>query len=252
MSTRNEQGPGGKNTGILRIYVWELPVRLAHWMIVLALTVLAVTGTYMHDPLIVAFSNRAWVMGTARYIHLLAGFTLTAAFIWRFYWFFAGNRFASWRQFIPLAKSRRDGMGGMLKYYLFLRWWPKTEVGHNALAGMAYTGVYGLVVAEILTGFAMFDNILGNRTLHFFIGWLPRLIDIQYLRAIHFGVMFLFLVFLIHHVYSAVLVSKEEKGGIMESIFTGYKYFPKGHFTEQGLPVVHAAEEVEEPEVVKR
>ena len=37
----------------------------------------------------------------------------------------------------------------------------------------------------------------------------------------------------------------------MESIFTGYKYFPEGHFTEQGLPITHAVEEVDEPEVVK-
>jgi len=104
-------------------------VRLAHWMIVLALTVLAVTGAYMHDPFIVAFSHRALGDGHGALYSLAGGVTLTAAFIWRFYWFFAGNRFANWRQFIPLAQSRRDGMGGMLKYYLFLRWWPRRKWG---------------------------------------------------------------------------------------------------------------------------
>jgi hypothetical protein len=30
--------------------------------------------------------------------------------------------------------------------------------------------------------------------------------------------------FVIHHVYSAILVSKEEHNGLMESIFTGWKF----------------------------
>lgn len=132
-------------------------------------------------------------------------------------------------------------MKGMLKYYGFFRWWPVPEVGHNALAGAAYAVVYGLVVIEIFTGLALFDNILGNRTLHFFIGWLPRLIDLQYLRAIHFGVMFLFGVFLIHHVYSTILISKEEKSGLLESIFTGYKYIP-----EDQLSSTHEVVEAEQ------
>ncbi len=212
---------------VVRVYVWELPVRLAHWIIVAALVVLAFTGTYLHSPFLVSVGNNAWVMGTMRYIHLLAAFVFMAAALLRFYWFFAGNHWANWRQFLPLEKERRGGMRGMLKYYLFFRWRPVSAIGHNALAGSAYTMIYGLVIAEILTGLALFDNVLGGPVLHFFIGWLPRLIDLQYLRAIHFGGMFLFGIFVIHHVYSAVLISKEEKSGLMESIFTGYKYFSK-------------------------
>jgi Ni/Fe-hydrogenase 1 B-type cytochrome subunit len=33
--------------------------------------------------------------------------------------------------------------------------------------------------------------------------------------------------FLIHHVYSAVLVGSAEKNGEMESIFTGWKFVPQ-------------------------
>jgi Ni/Fe-hydrogenase 1 B-type cytochrome subunit len=34
-------------------------------------------------------------------------------------------------------------------------------------------------------------------------------------------------VFVIHHVYSAVLVSWEERNGLIESIFTAYKFIPE-------------------------
>ena len=218
---------GIEHSRLDRVYVWQLPVRLAHWVIVVCLVVLSFTGVYIHRPFLVAVDSRAWTMGTMRFIHVLTGFVLMCALMWRFYWFFAGNRWSSWRQFIPLKKERRAGISKMLRYYLFLRWTPPEEVGHNALAGATYCVIYGLLVLELLTGLALFDNVLGSGTLHSFIGWLPMLVNLQYLRMIHYGVMFLFGAFLIHHVYSAVLVSREEKNGIMESIFSGYKYLPE-------------------------
>jgi Ni/Fe-hydrogenase 1 B-type cytochrome subunit len=63
--------------------------------------------------------------------------------------------------------------------------------------------------------------------MHFVFGWLPRLIDIQWLRGIHFFFMFVFWFFFIHHIYSALVVSQEEKSGVMESIFSGYKFIPE-------------------------
>jgi len=57
-------------------------------------------------------------------------------------------------------------------------------------------------------------------------------VDIQYLRLMHFCIMFAFFAFVIHHVYSAVLVSWEERNGLIESIFTGYKFIPKAELDE--------------------
>jgi Ni/Fe-hydrogenase 1 B-type cytochrome subunit len=36
--------------------------------------------------------------------------------------------------------------------------------------------------------------------------------------------MFAFWMFFLHHLYSAMLISKEEKARVMESIFSGYKF----------------------------
>jgi Ni/Fe-hydrogenase 1 B-type cytochrome subunit len=44
--------------------------------------------------------------------------------------------------------------------------------------------------------------------------------------------MFAFFAFVIHHVYSAVLVSWEERNGLIESIFTGYKFVPRDELAE--------------------
>jgi hypothetical protein len=49
------------------------------------------------------------------------------------------------------------------------------------------------------------------------------------------GYIFGFIAFTIHHVYSAVLVSAEERNGLIESIFTGYKFVPAWDLEAQGF-----------------
>jgi Ni/Fe-hydrogenase 1 B-type cytochrome subunit len=215
-----------------RVYVWELPVRVSHWFIVLSAGVLAFTGYYMHNPFIIDRSPTAYMMGTVRFTHLIAASVFISAFILRFYWFFAGNEWSNWHAFVPIHRRQWQGMGRMVAYYSFLRKNIAHHVGHNALAAVAYMVMFTLMLIEILTGLALYSYTVSNRILTFFIGWLPRLIDISYLRLTHFLVMFAFFIFVIHHVYSAVLVSWEERNGLIESIFTGYKFVPEEELKE--------------------
>ena len=215
-----------------RVYVWELPVRVSHWFIVLSAAVLAFTGYYMHNPFITVRARTAYVMGTMRYIHLLAASVFISAFLLRIYWFFVGNEWSNWRAFVPIRRQQWQGMGRMVAYYSFLRNNLTHSVGHNALAAVTYMVMFTLMFVEILTGLALYSYTVSNRVLTFFIGWLPRLIDISSLRLAHFLIMFAFFVFVIHHVYSAVLVSWEERNGLIESIFTGYKFVPEAELEE--------------------
>lgn len=225
-SAVRETHPLAHEENIVRVYVWQWPVRIAHWLIFLSILVLSFTGYYMYVPFIISRSSGAFLMGTMRFIHEVAAFVFIAAVLLRFYWFFKGNRWAHWRGFVPLQRSWRKGLWKQLKYYLFLDRHPDSEVGHNPLAAATYLVVYGLMVVEILTGLALYNHILGSKVLGFFIGWLPSLISVRYLREIHFLIMFAFGAFVIHHVYSAVLIGIEERSGLVGGIFSGYKFFP--------------------------
>lgn len=216
----------------VRTYVWELPVRVSHWFIFLSVVALSFTGYYMHNPFIIARSRNAYVMGTVRFLHLLAAFVFISAFLLRIYWFFAGNEWSRWRAFVPLRRRQWRGIGNMVAYYTFFRRNIAHHIGHNALAAATYMVMFFLMFWEILTGLALYSYTVSNRVLTFFIGWLPRLIDISYLRLSHFCIMFAFFIFVIHHVYSAVLVSWEERNGLIESIFTGYKFMPEAENQE--------------------
>src|SRR5271166_3763308 len=94
--------------GLARVYVWELPVRLAHWLIFFSIIVLSATGYYIGHPFISVpgAARDHFVMGTVRVVHLYAAIVFTLAVLVRIYWMFAGNGYARLMQFIPLSLQR--------------------------------------------------------------------------------------------------------------------------------------------------
>ena len=176
--------------GQVRVYVWEWPVRFSHWVLVFTIVSLSITGFYMHSPYIVARGREAYVMGTMRFIHLVSAFAFMGAVLLRLVWFFLGNRWSHWNQFIPTTRKRFANLIAVGRYYGFMAWSPVRYIGHNPMAGAAYAVVYAMAIVEIVTGLALYSQTLGSKVLTFFVGWIPRLIDIQWLREIHFLIMF--------------------------------------------------------------
>ena len=216
----------------VRVYVWEQPVRVSHWLIFLSVVVLSFTGYYIYNPFIVAKSSTPFLMATIRFIHVVTGFVFISAFLLRIYWFFKGNEWSNWRAFLPIHRRQWRGMGRMVAYYSFLRKDLVHQVGHNALAAVTYLVMFTLMFIEIITGLTLYTQVRGGWLLAPLFSWLPRVIDIQHIRLTHFCIMFAFFAFVIHHVYSAVLVSWEERNGLIESIFTGYKFVPRDELAE--------------------
>ena len=172
-------------------------------------------------------------MAKMRFAHVVSGFVLTGAFVVRFYWFFRGNFWSRWYAYIPIRRRQWQGIRDMLEFYSFLRFDPGMCVGHNPLAALSYFVVYLLILVEILTGLALYDQVLNNPVLHQLIGWLPLLLALSYLRLIHYSLMFVFFAFVIFHVYASILVSNEEESGLLDSIFSGWKFVPAGDLRQE-------------------
>ena len=200
-------------------------MRATHWIIFLSIIVLTVTGYYIYSPFLTSKASHQFVMATMRSIHEITGYVFIAALIIRLYWFFAGNKWARLGQFLPIGRRRARDFKDQLAYYLFLRREPPLAIGHNPLAGLTYLVVFGIMAAEVLTGLALIQHVNPNKTLGYFINWLPHLISWRYIRLIHFVIMFMLWGFFVHHVYSAVLIGLEERSELVKSIFTGYKVF---------------------------
>jgi Ni/Fe-hydrogenase 1 B-type cytochrome subunit len=202
------------------IYVWQLPVRLTHWIVALAIAVLTITGIYIGNPYL---RGGNFLMLYMREWHLVFAVVLLCAVVWRLAWLFMGNLWSSWRGFVPFATPGwlKRSFETML-WYMFLRRRSPDEIGHNPLAAMAYIFIYGLLALEIFSGFAMNSMSWGGWWSVVF-GWIFLFVPANDVRWAHHMIMWLLLGFLIHHIYSSVLMDTEERSGLLSSIVTGYK-----------------------------
>lgn len=220
-------GTRAEARGLVRVYVWELPVRLTHWLIALSIFVLAFTGFYIGNPFLVVSGEARFhfVTGTFKAIHFYAAIVFTLSVLSRVAWMFLGNEYARWRQFLPTTRARWKGVWDTFTFYLFLHRNSPRVVGHNPLAGGTYLVVFALYLLMITTGFAIYSASAALDSPMRAFGFLvPVFGGLQSARWIHHVGMWLVLGFFVHHFMSAFMMSMVERTGILESIFTGIKF----------------------------
>ncbi|WP_448544619.1 Ni/Fe-hydrogenase, b-type cytochrome subunit [Roseiflexus sp.] len=214
-----------------RVYVWEVPVRLTHWVNVVSIVMLCFSGYYIANPYIFVSTREPWgvyFMGTMRFIHFAFAYIFVASLILRTYWAFVGNQWASWRGLFPfLTAEGRRNMWHAVQYYFFLRRNPPEVAGHNALAGTSYMIIVLLYGLSVFTGFTIYGQLHPASIWYTLTDWVTSLVSLQTLRLAHHIIMYLILAFVVHHVYAAWLIDMEEGNGLMSSIFSGYKFLPR-------------------------
>jgi Ni/Fe-hydrogenase 1 B-type cytochrome subunit len=207
--------------------VWDLCVRLTHWGMALSIFVLAGTGYYLGRPFIAVpgAARDHFVTGNVKAVHLYAAIVFAISVLARLAWMLLGGRYASWRQFVPVTRTRMKRFIETVRFYTFLRVDGPGEVGHNPVAGVAYLAVYGLCLVQIATGLALWGASASPDTvLHAFAGIATWLGGLQITRWIHHAVMWLLLGFFVHHLATCILMTRVEGNGLIASIFSGTKF----------------------------
>ncbi len=205
------------------VYVWDLVVRLTHWAIALSILMLAATGIYIGHP----FIRGEFVMGWAKVLHFYFAILFTLGVLARVVWMFLGPRRSSWRNFVPVAKRRRHDLVETIKFYMLLRVTPPRTIGHNPLAGMSYLGVFALYFLMVATGLAMY-SVSTASYMHVWSFFVPVFHGLGWARWIHHAGMWVIVMFFVAHMFFSSLTSRSEKNGTIDSIFSGWKFLPKG------------------------
>jgi Ni/Fe-hydrogenase 1 B-type cytochrome subunit len=208
----------------IRVYAWEVPVRLTHWINFLSILTLSVTGYYIGDPFIHATSGRQYIMGWMRFIHFVAAYAFLMSIIIRLYWSVAGNTYASFRNWFPFSPKRLQAMGNDIKCYLLIGEKSKCHPGHTQLGGLTYLIMMIIFLFMIFSGFAMYSVNKSGAIWTILGGWLLNVMSLQTLRLWHHLLMYVIFSFAMVHVYISTFSDVKEKSGMMGSIFTGYKY----------------------------
>lgn len=206
-------------------YIWELPVRWCHWINVLSIVTLAVTGFFIGYPMAIGQSTSDFTMGWIRFVHFTAAYLFTVSVISRIVWSLIGNQYAGWMEFFPLVtvKGRRKFMKMLRYYFLIDREVPET-IGHNPLAATAYSLLFCFYIIMILSGFALYSEHAPHGIIHAALGWITTFVSNQGLRLAHHLSMWCIFGFVINHIYSAWLMDIKEHGAEISSIFSGYRF----------------------------
>ena len=137
-----EAGPAWK-----RIRVWDLPTRIFHWALVLAVTTAVVTGE---------------IGGSWMAIHGKAGLTIVGLVAFRLVWGWLGSTHARFVNFFPSPKKIRTYFRG--------QW---DGVGHNPLGAISVFALLTLLALQGASGLFSNDDIA-------FAGPLNTLVDQQW------------------------------------------------------------------------
>jgi Ni/Fe-hydrogenase 1 B-type cytochrome subunit len=211
-----------------RIYVWEFPVRLYHWVNAACIVALAATGYLVGSPLAISYSHEAYQQywfGTVRFIHFVAAFVFFFNFLVRIYWGFVGNRFARWRNFLPVRREQWREMSEVLKVDILQTSAHELHsVGHNALAGFIYFLSFLMFLFQAFTGFALYSAMSGSPLLHLFNFVVPLMGGDFVVRQWHHAALWFFVVFTIIHVYLVAYHDYVEGRGTTSSIVGGWKF----------------------------
>jgi Ni/Fe-hydrogenase 1 B-type cytochrome subunit len=212
----------GRDMGLARVYVWELPVRISHWLIFFSIIILSFTGYYIGHPFII-------VSGPARdHFHLYTAIVFVQAVFVRIYWMFAGNTYARITELIPLTPRRFRSLWQAMLFYSYIRRDPEEYPGHSALAGMSYLAIFAIYLVMIVTGLALYASQSAvDSPFRVFGALAPMFYGLPIARLIHHVGMWLLLIFVVVHIYFVLLSSITDYAGTFDSIFSGYKFFPR-------------------------
>jgi len=185
----------------LRHPLW---IRLLHWSNMISITMLCLTGFYIHAPQSFRlFEN----MDNARTFHFAFAMLLIVGVVWRIYLGFATG---DWKNIVYAPIKDTKKLPSMIKYYTFLAkdhpFYGKYNPGQKAM----YTSVFVLAIVMIITGFILYKPVTFASWAYFFGGYLV-------VRMIHYIITWIFVIMVLVHVY----LDLAEGLPVLVSMFTG-------------------------------
>lgn len=215
-----------------KVYVYEGPLRLWHWVNAVCIVVLCVTGYLIGSPpaSVGGEASEAFLMGYIRMIHFSAGQIMAVFFLMRIYWAFAGNHHARQLFLIPIWSRRWWGeVFHEIKWYAFLERDPKKYIGHNPLAQLAMFFLFLIpLIIMLLTGFALYAEGQGTDTWWFAaFGWVIFALggNSFFVHTVHHLLMWVIVVFAIVHIYAAIREDIMSRQSLLSTMVSGWRYF---------------------------
>lgn len=196
------------------VYHWTAAVRIHHWVNLLAMALLVLTGFYIHFPWGKgATETMAWM----RVIHLWMAYVLLFGLIARIYLMFNSRADADWKDMLPLWGNIKN-IPDIALYYAFITNTHKHYHRYNPLQGLTYCFIGVMIFFMAATGFALHTGWL-----HAQFNWVNALTgSLMYTRMLHFFGMWILILVSFMHVYFVFRQNALDHDRCFLSMFDGY------------------------------
>ena len=167
-----------------RILVWDLPVRVFHWL------------------LAISFAGAFLTAESERYrdIHVALGYTVLGLLAFRLVWALVGSRYARLTSFAFGPRAVRAYLRSLLTFR------PQHFVGHNPAGSWAIYLLVTLGLVAGATGYATYNDIGG-----------------EWLEDLHEGAANFMLAVVFVHIAGVIVSSLMHRENLVKAMVTGYK-----------------------------
>jgi cytochrome b len=188
--------------------IWDLPVRIFHWVLVAIFVFQAVTG---------------WIGGYVMELHLASGYALLVGVVFRVIWGFVGGTHARFASFLA-------GPGATLRFArrLFSKQ-AVPQLGHNPLGGWSVILMLASLAVQGITGLMAYDGVVTE-------GPLAKVVGIEassIASEVHRWNFWVLVVLSSLHVLAVLFHWLVKKDNLMAPMFTGVKQVPRSFLRER-------------------
>lgn len=192
---------------MVRIRVWDLPLRLFHWSLVVTLIGSFVTGL-LGDEL--GLWAAEW--------HKLSGYAVLSLLLFRVLWGFSGSTHSRFGSFLRGPRAASEYLAELRG-----RRPPQTRLGHNPLGGWSVLAMLLSALAQAVTGLFLSDEDLGLE------GPLSRFVSsamADRLGSVHEANYVLLLLLIGLHLCALVYYRLAKGENLVKPMITGIKELP--------------------------
>jgi cytochrome b len=185
MSTTSASRAEAAPAAPARILVWDAPVRVFHWLMVLCFA-----GAYL------TAESEAW-----RLLHVTLGYTMAGLVAFRVLWGLVGSRHARFADFVR-------GPAAVLRYLQsLLQGRPEAHAGHNPAGALAIVALLALALGVAATGWMAYNDLGGDA-----------------FEELHEGIANAMLALVVVHVAAVLLSSWLHRENLVAAMITGRKH----------------------------
>ncbi len=185
--------------------VWDIPIRLCHWAIVLLIIFQYLSAEILDDSILP--NPIQW--------HFYAGYTILGLVIFRICWGLFGTYYAKFKNFIVGPKTTFN--------YLFQN--SKNEgrtttyLGHNPAGALSVIALLSLIITQAISGLFITDDIFHDGPYY---GVLSDSMQ-DTMNFIHHNAFNVLLGFIAFHIAAIIFYKIVKKQSLTSAMITGYK-----------------------------